>query len=175
MNALRHRPAKFHEPLLYFMAQPFIILADRGRVRMFAVEEVTGRHRLRSVADTLMVEPRLKISEKYADHAGARSHTGNGAIDFKNSDEQLGIGREEDKRLFEFIGDKINALLQEHGVERWHFAAPSESNASILEHVDPRLRSRLGENVKKDLVNVEIDNIAGHFNISLTLKAEARR
>jgi hypothetical protein len=157
------------------MAQPFIILADRGRLRMFAVEEVTGRRRLRSVADTLMVEPRLKISEKYADHAGARSPGGNGSIDFKNSDEQLGISREEDKRLFEFIGQNINALIQEHGVERWHFAAPSESNAAILEQVDPRYRARMGDNVKKDLVNVEVDNIADHFNINLTLKAEARR
>ena len=61
----------------------------------------------------------------------------------------------------------MNALLQEHHVERWYFAAPSEVNSAILEHVDSSFKAGLEENIKLDLVNVDMENLAGHFNIGL--------
>ncbi|HYF34474.1 MAG TPA: host attachment protein [Prosthecobacter sp.] len=157
------------------MAHPFIVIADRGRLRMFSVEQVAAHLRLRPLADTQMVEPRLKTSEKYSDQAGSRDNPGDG-MQFSGTDEQLTVGLEEDKRLFEHIGKSINALLHEHAVERWVFAAPAEVNAAILQHVEGKLKDRLEENVKRDLVNVDLENLARHFTIKLgTATEEARR
>jgi hypothetical protein len=148
------------------MSQLFIVIADRGRLRMFSAESTEARLRLRSLADTQLVEPRLKTSEKYADQAGRRDNPGD-AMTFGSTNEQLTVGIEEDKRIFEHLGKSINALLHEHAAERWVFAAPSEVNNAILESVDASLKARLEENLKLDLVNVPTDEVAGHFNINL--------
>jgi hypothetical protein len=156
------------------MNQTFLVIADRGRLRMFSVEAAGARQRLTSLADTEMVEPRLKISEKYADQAGRRDNPGD-SMEFGSTNEQLTIGLEEDKRLFEHIGKSINALLHEHAAERWLFAAPSEVNAAILQHVDSSLKAGLEENLKLDLVNVPNDELAQHFRINLGATTETNR
>ena len=146
------------------MPTPFIIVADRGRLRMFASEKVNGRQRLRSLADARLVEPHLKASEKYSDQAGARSNNGDG-LDFKGSDENMRLGIEEDKRIFEQVGHRINALLHEHAAERWMFAAPAEINGSILNFVEKPLVAKLQRNLQRDLVNVEPADLPSHFDL----------
>jgi len=128
------------------MAPPFIVIADRGHLKFLAVETAGERQRFRTLSDTLMVEPRLKISERYSDQAGALQNSGD--------------------------GHGINALLEEHAVERWAFAAPPEHNAAILDQVLPHWRQRLGKNVQRNLVNSDQETVAKNFDVRLTLTGQ---
>ena len=153
------------------MAPPFIVIADRGHLKFLAVETAGERQRFRTLSDTLMVEPRLKISERYSDQAGALQNSGDG-INASSTPEQLRAGIEENKRLYERIGHGINALLEEHAVERWAFAAPPEHNAAILDQVLPHWRQRLGKNVQRNLVNSDQETVAKNFDVRLTLTGQ---
>ncbi|MDZ4286823.1 MAG: host attachment protein [Prosthecobacter sp.] len=148
------------------MATPFIVVADRGRLRMFSVETVGPRHRLRSLADVQPIASHLKIGEKYTDQAGARDNSGD-ALNAKGTLEKPRIAIEENKRLLEWLGKNITTLLREHGAENWMFAAPPEVNNAILEYVDSALKTRLTKNISRDLVNSDIENVAKQFGISL--------
>jgi hypothetical protein len=142
----------------------FIVIADRGHLRMFSKdkEDVAGRCRFRAITDLHMKEVHQKADDKYTDQAGSFGNPGVG-VDAKGSSERMGVGLEDEKRLLERIGRQITALLQEHGAERWMFAAPSEINATILSHVDPVWNERLVHNVPRDLVHVQMDGLEVHF------------
>jgi hypothetical protein len=155
------------------MTSSFIVVADRGRLRMFAIENDAGSERLTSLADSLLVEPRLKASEKNSDRAGARDNSGDG-IPATSTGEQMLAEREAEKRMLKFIGDSINALLHEHDVRRWLFAAPPEVHAAILDHVDSQFKNCLEESIKLDLVNVPIAELAQHFRLGQHAETDFR-
>ena len=70
---------------------------------------------------------------------------------------------EEEARLFRHIGEQISEFLRKHRPERWSFAAASEINLGILEHVAPGWRERLTRNIKSDLAKIPVGSLLQHF------------
>lgn len=142
----------------------FIIVADRGRLRMFSLDNSTEHPHLQPITDLRQTESHLKAGDKYSDRAGSFGNTSS-AVQSTGAKENMGIELEEEKRLFTRIGQQITTLLQEHGAQRWLFAASAEINAAILDHVDPVWHASLERNIYRDLVHLDGDALQLHFGI----------
>jgi hypothetical protein len=70
---------------------------------------------------------------------------------------------EEEAKLFRHIGEQISDFLGKHRPERWSFAAASEINLGILEHVAPEWRERLTRNIKSDLAKIPVGSLLQYF------------
>lgn len=142
---------------------PVIIIADRGRLKAYHLQHVEGQSsRLRLVTTHQFDEPRQRYSEKFTHQAGAFPSGGSGGQGNSTAERML-VEAEEEIRAFRRIAADITTLLQDFGVPRWAFAAPSEINGAILDGLHPALRQMLAQNLPRDLVNVEESKILAHF------------
>lgn len=143
---------------------PFLIVADRGQLKAFAVERPPNRSAMpRLVASMKMDEARERYAEKFTDQAGAFP---DGATNGQGNSvaERIKLEAEGEMRSFRTLAREITHLLDMHRPERWAFAAPSEINGSILDGLAPELKARLAANLPRDLVNTETAALLPHFD-----------
>jgi hypothetical protein len=144
------------------MKSSFLIVADRGNLKAFRVEKVPADRppRVQLVQSFSLADAHTKISEVNTDMAG-RFPAGNSAHANGSGDRHYEI--EGDRRSARQLAELITTILNEHTPENWCFAAPAEINQAVLEQLDARLRKQVVENVHRDLVNTNPNEVVGHF------------
>lgn len=141
---------------------PFLVIADRGRMKAYETHEpLEGGCSLRVLEDIQMLEPHQKFEARYTDRAGAFPA---GASAGNSSGERLNLESETRLRIFRQLAEKLTEWLKKHGPRRWAFAAPSEINDAILNGLDADLKGRLVKNLRADLVNVPTHTLLRHFD-----------
>ena len=151
------------------MKSSFFIIADRGNVKAYRAEQPAGDRppRMHLVQAFTLTEAHFKGTDMFTDGEGAfPTQTGAGTRQNVkgNSASERHYDIEKDRRLVKQIAQHIAAVLKQEQVEWWSLAAPSEIHDSIVEQLDPALRSRIAEHVAADLVNIPPDNLLGHFS-----------
>ncbi|MDB6076074.1 MAG: hypothetical protein JWO89_3714 [Verrucomicrobiaceae bacterium] len=140
-----------------------IILADRGNLIAY---KTVSPGRLEKTESLDLVEGREKISEQYADKAG--NFAMGSQVQGGGTAERFLMEEELEKRILTTIARLITEICGKEGAQSWGFAAASEINEAILEHVSPTLRARLTVNVRKDLTNTPAKEVAEHFSSAET-------
>lgn len=139
---------------------PVVIVADRGRLKVYHLERLEGRTPwLRLVTAENFDEPRQRHSEKVTDQAGAFPASGGG----NSTAERMDAEAEEEVRAFRRIAGKITSVLKDFQNPRWAFAAPSEINGAIIDGLKPELHEALTLNLPLDLVNASSSEVLRHF------------
>ena len=144
----------------------FVIVADRGSLKAFRVEETPTRGpSLQLVQAFNLTDAHGKLSDKLSDLAGrfpvtngAGAHRGAASIA-----ERTQLENETDRRLYKQLADEITKVVSENSTEGWSFAAPAEMHSAIVDLLPARVRDRIIEPVKSDLVKVEPANLPAHF------------
>jgi len=70
---------------------------------------------------------------------------------------------ETERRINKQLADQITKIAKSDGVEGWSFAAPASCHNAIIELLPPKVRGRIVEFVKSDLVKMEAAKLASHF------------
>jgi len=88
---------------------------------------------------------------------GAGAHRGPASI------AESKLQTETDRRINRELADQIAKIINGSGKEGWSFAAPSEIHSAIVDLLPGRVRDRIVEHVKSDLVKVEPAKLPNHF------------
>jgi len=111
-----------------------------------------------------MTEAHGKLIDKLTDLAGrfavtetAGSHRGQASI------AESKLLSETERRTNNELEDQITKIINGSGKEGWSFAAPAEIHAAIVDLLPGRVRDRIVEHVKSDLVKVEPAKLHTHF------------
>ena len=144
----------------------FVIVVDRGSLKAYRVDETPTRGpSLHLVQAFNLTDAHGKLIDKVTDLAGrfpvtdgAGAHRGAASIA-----ERTQLENETDRRIYKQLADQIAKIVSENGTEGWSFAAPSEIHSAIVDLLPGRVRDRIVEHVKSDLVKVEPAKLPNHF------------
>jgi len=142
-----------------------VITADRGSLKAYEVNETPTRGpSLKLIQAFDITEAHGKLIDKVSDLAGrfavtdgAGSHRGTASI------AESKLENETERRINKELADQIAKIVNGSGKEGWAFAAPSEIHSAIVDLLPERVRNRIVEHVKSDLVKVEPAKLANHF------------
>lgn len=144
----------------------FVVVTDRGSLKAYRVDETPTRGpSLRLVQAFDLTDAHGKLIDKVSDQAGrfpvtdaAGSHRGAASIA-----ERTQLDSETDRRIYKQLAEEITKIVTEKGKEGWSFAAPPEIHSAIVDLLPGRVRDRIVEHVKSDLVKVEPAKLPAHF------------
>ena len=142
-----------------------VIAADRGSLKAYQVNETPTRGpslKLIQAFDVTAAHGRLidKVSDqagRFPVSDGAGSHHG------ASISEATQLETETDRRINKELAEQIAKIVNGSGKEGWAFAAPSEIHGAIVDLLPDRVRNRIVEHVKSDLVKVEPAKFPNHF------------
>ena len=142
-----------------------VIAADRGSLKAYQVNETPTRGpslKLIQAFDVTAAHGRLidKVSDqagRFPVSDGAGSHHG------ASISEATQLETETDRRINKELAEQITKIVNGSGKEGWAFAAPSEIHGAIVDLLPDRVRNRIVEHVKSDLVKVEPAKLPNHF------------
>lgn len=139
------------------MKSSFLIVTDRGNLKAYRVEKPAAErpHRLQLVQAISLAEAHARTGDINTDSAGRFPGTG------ATGDRHYEI--ENDRRSAKHLAEHITTVLREHSPEHWSFAAPSDINQSVLDHLEAGLRKQVVENVARDLVKLSPGDLLEHF------------
>jgi hypothetical protein len=142
----------------------FVIVADRGSLKAYRVDETPTRGpSLHLVQAFNVTDAHGRLIDKVTDLAG-RYSVGDGAgVQHGASIAQSKLDTETDRRIHKQLADQIAKIVNENGTEGWSFAAPSEIHSAIVDLLPGRIRDRIVEHVKSDLVKVDSAKLSAHF------------
>ena len=144
----------------------FVIVVDRGSLKAYRVEETPTRgpslHLVQSLnltdAHGKMIDKVTDLAGRFPVSDGAGAHHGAASIA-----ERTQLENETDRRIYKQLADQIVKVVSENGTEGWSFAAASEIHSAIVDLLPGRIRDRIVEHVKSDLVKVEPAKLPNHF------------
>jgi hypothetical protein len=142
-----------------------VIVADRGSLKAYRVDETPTRGpSLKLVQAFDITDAHGKLIDKLTDLAGrfpvtesAGAHRGQSSIAESN------LESETERRINKELADQIAKLINGSSGAGWSFAAPSEIHSAIVDLLPGRVRDRIVEHVKSDLVKVEPARLPNHF------------
>ena len=142
-----------------------VIAADRGSLKAYRVNETPTRGpSLKLIQAFDVTAAHGKLIDKVTDLAGrfavterAGAHRGAASI------AESKLETETDRRINKELAEQIAKIVNGSGKEGWAFAAPSEIHAAIVDLLPDRVRNRIVEHVKSDLVKVEPAKLPNHF------------
>lgn len=105
------------------------------------------------------MEGNVKISDLVTDQAGAFPTDGPGTAAY----ESMPLATELEIRSLRQIGGKIGEILEREEPVTWGFAALSELNEAILEHVPDERLDNLTVNLFLDLTNSPVTKAHSRF------------
>ena len=142
-----------------------VIVADRGSLKAYRVDETPTRGpSLKLVQAFDITDAHGKLFDKVTDLAGRFPVTeGAGAHRGPASIAESKLQTETDRRINRELADQIARIINGSGKEGWSFAAPSEIHSAIVDLLPGRVRDRIVEHVKSDLVKVEPAKLPNHF------------
>jgi hypothetical protein len=142
-----------------------IITADRGSLKAYQVNETPTRGpslKLIQAFDVTAAHGRLL--DKVTDQAGRFAASENaGAQRGAASIAETKLENETDRRINKELADQITKIINGSGKEGWAFAAAPEIHSAIVDLLPDRVRNRIVEHVKADLVKVEPAKLPNHF------------
>jgi len=142
-----------------------VIVADRGSLKAYQVNETPTRGpSLKLVQAFDITDAHGKLIDKVTDLAGrfpvtesAGAHRGAASI------AESKLETETDRRINKQLADQISKIVNGSGKEGWAFAAASKIHSAIVDLLPDRVRNRIVEHVKSDLVKVEPAKLPTHF------------
>jgi len=142
-----------------------VIAADRGSLKAYRVNETPTRGpSLKLIQAFDITDAHGKLVDKVTDLAGrfpvtegAGTHRGPASI------AESKLETETDRRINKELAEQIAKIVNGSGKEGWAFAAPSEIHGAIVDLLPDRIRNRIVEHVKSDLVKVEPAKLPNHF------------
>jgi hypothetical protein len=142
-----------------------VIVADRGSLKAYQVNETPTRGpSLKLVQAFDITDAHGRLGDKVTDLAGrfpvtegAGTHRGPASI------AESKLQSETERRINKELADQIAKIINGSGKEGWSFAAPAEIHSAIVDLLPDRVRNRIVEHVKSDLVKVEPAKLANHF------------
>jgi hypothetical protein len=141
----------------------FVIVADRGSLKAYRVDETPTRGpSLRLVQSLNLTDAHGKLIDKVTDLAG-RYAASDGSGMHAASISETKLETETDRRIHKQLADQIAKIVNDNATEGWSFAAPSEIHSAVVDLLPGRIRDRIVEHVKSDLVKVEPAKLPNHF------------
>jgi hypothetical protein len=142
-----------------------IIVTDRGSLKAYRVNETPTRGpSLQLVQAFNITDAHGRLVDKVSDLAG-RFPVGDGAggRHANSIAERTQLETETDRRIHKQLADQIAKIVTTDGVEGWSFAAPAEIHSAIVDLLPRKVRDRIVEHVKSDLVKTELSKLPAHF------------
>jgi Protein required for attachment to host cells len=142
-----------------------VITADRGSLKAYQVNKTPTRGpSLQLIQAFDITDAHGRLLDKVTDQAGRFAATENaGAHRGAASIAESKLENETERRINKELADQIAKVINGSGKEGWAFAAPSEIHAAIVDLLPGRVRDRIVEHVKSDLVKVEPAKLSNHF------------
>ncbi len=137
------------------MKPSLLVVADRGVVKIYDLGGSAEIPRLLGESHIDGVRWRNRVT----DQAGSFPSDVGGA-----TEERMTAEAGEEMRAFREIGAHVVNFLNRHPRKLWLFAAPSEINAAILDHLPVDAKERLMRNLPLDLVNVPASELLAHLD-----------
>jgi hypothetical protein len=142
-----------------------VIVADRGSLKAYRVDETPTRGpSLKLIQAFDITDAHGKLIDKLTDLAGrfpvtesAGAHRGQASI------AESKLETETERRINKELADQIAKIINGSSGAGWSFAAPSEIHSAIIDLLPGRVRDRIVEHVKSDLVKVEPAKLPNHF------------
>jgi hypothetical protein len=129
-------------------ASSLIIVADRGSLRAYRVQETPTRG------------PHLELVQAFeitdVMNAASTRHT-TPMTDWPQLEAEM------DRRICKELAAKITKIVECNPAEGWSFAAPESIYAKIVEHLPSEIRERIVEQVESDLVKLPAAALPSHF------------
>ena len=150
---------------LLMISASLVIAADRGTLKAYQVNETPTRGpSLKLIQAFDITDAHGRLVDKVTDLAGrfpvtesAGAHRGAASI------AETKLETEVDRRINKELAEQIAKIVNDSGKEGWAFAAPSEIHSAIVNLLPDRVRNRIVEHVKSDLVKVEPAKLPNHF------------
>jgi protein required for attachment to host cells len=142
-----------------------IIVTDRGSLKAYRVDETPTRGpSLKLVQAFDVTDAHGKLVDKVTDSAGRFPVSdGAGGRHANSIAERTQLETETDRRIHKQLADQIAKIVDSDGVEGWSFAAPASIHAAIVDLLPRKVRNRIVEHVKSDLVKTEPSKLPAHF------------
>jgi hypothetical protein len=142
-----------------------IIVTDRGSLKAYRVDETPTRGpSLKLVQAFDVTDAHGRLVDKVTDLAGRFPVSdGSGGRHANSIAERTQLDTETDRRIHKQLADQIAKIVQSEGGEGWSFAAPASIHAAIVDLLPARVRDRIVEHVKSDLVKTEAAKLPEHF------------
>ena len=142
-----------------------VITADRGSLKAYQVNETPTRGpSLKLIQAFDITDAHGRLIDKLTDAAGCFPVTeGAGAHRGPASIAESKLQTETERRINKELADQITKVVNGSGKEGWSFAAPAEIHSAIVDLLPDRVRDRIVEHVKSDLVKVEPAKLPAHF------------
>jgi len=142
-----------------------IIVTDRGSLKAYRVNETPTRGpSLQLVQAFNITDAHGKLVDKVSDLAGRFPVSdGAGGRHANSIAERTQLETETDRRIHKQLADQIVKIVTSDGVEGWSFAAPAEIHSAIVDLLPRKVRDRIVEHVKSDLVKTEPSKLPAHF------------
>jgi protein required for attachment to host cells len=129
-------------------ASSLIIVADRGSVRAYRVEETPTRG------------PSLKLVQAFDIPDVMRATTMRHRTPMTDWPR---LEAEMDRRICKEVATEIAKIVVRNPGKGWSFAAPESIYAKIVEHLPPKIRKLIVEHVESDLVKLPAAALRPHF------------
>jgi hypothetical protein len=142
-----------------------VIVADRGSLKAYRVEDTPTRGpSLKLMQAFDITDAHGKLIDKLTDVAG-RFAVGDGAgrQHHAASIAESKLEVETERRINKELADEIAKIVNGSGEKGWSFAAPSEIHSAVVDLLPARVRDRIVEHVKSDLVKTEPAKLPTHF------------
>jgi Protein required for attachment to host cells len=142
-----------------------VIVADRGTLKAYRVSQTPTRGpSLKLVQAFDITDAHGRLADKVTDFAGrfpvtemAGPHHGAASI------AESKLQTETDRRINKELADQIAKIVNGSGQDGWSFAAPAEIHSAVVDLLPGRIRDRIVEHVKSDLVKIEPARLPAHF------------
>jgi Protein required for attachment to host cells len=142
-----------------------VITADRGSLKAYEVNETPTRGpSLKLIQAFDITDAHGRLLDKVTDQAGRFAATEtSGAQRGAASIAETKLGNETARRINRELAEQIAKVINGSGREGWALAAPAEIHSAIVDLLPDRVRDRIVEHVKADLVKVEPAKLPAHF------------
>jgi hypothetical protein len=143
----------------------FVVTLNRAHLRIYRAETGgaanEGALKLEQAVD--LPEGKASYTARDTDQAG-RFGSPLGGPAGASIDERLPMQEEHDRRLADELAAQVEAFLRQHPQATWDFAAGPAMHHTVLEHLSPAARDRLGVAIPKDLVHQPPEKWRAHFS-----------
>ncbi len=140
------------------------MVADRGGIKAYRVNETPNRGAsLQLVQAFDITDAHGRYDDKLTDQAG-RFPVADGNGRHANSiAERTALENETDRRIYKQLAEHIAEVVKREAAEGWSFAAPASIHSAVAELLPAKIRDRVVEHVKSDLVKIEPAKLTSHF------------
>lgn len=141
-----------------------VIVADRGSLKAYKVGETPTRGpSLQLVQAFNTTDAHGRLVDKVTDQAGRFGDGAGGIHPGGSIAERTHLESETDRRIYKQLAEEIAKIVDSNYGTGWSFAAASEIHGAIVDLLPGKVRDRIVEHVKSDLVKIEPAKLPTHF------------